>query len=84
MELLNPAPSVFEITQITKMENELILQWTSGPGRIYAVEITTDLANSEWIELDDGVESEGALTEFTDDDAERLGLPEAYYRIREN
>ena len=82
--LTPPNAAPFEITQVTKTETEVTFEWNSGPGRVYAIEFTTDLANAAWIELDDGLESDGDVTSFTDDDPERLGSPEAYYRVREN
>ena len=60
--------AAFEISSITRSADEIVLQWNSSPGREYAVEFTTNLANPIWIELDDGVQSEGAQTAFTDDE----------------
>ena len=85
MGLLEGGPTTeFEITAIEKSNGELTLTWNSAPGRVYAVEATTDLADPVWLEIDDGVESEGDSTQFTDDDAARVGGAEAYYRVREN
>ncbi|MGK0185398.1 MAG: hypothetical protein ACI9R3_001176 [Verrucomicrobiales bacterium] len=83
VELLTPDAQPFEITQVTKTENFVTLGWSSKSGRTYIIEYAADLSVVDWTELDDGVESEGDTTEFTDDDPERVGLGEGYYRVRE-
>ena len=72
----------FEITDITASPEQIVLSWNSLPNRDYAVEFTADLSSPVWIEVDDGVASEGTTTTFTDDDPARIGLPEGYYRVR--
>jgi hypothetical protein len=76
------AGDLFEITDITASSEQVVLTWNSLPGRDYAIEFSTDLSNPIWIEVDDGVASEGTTTSFTDDDPARIGLPEGYYRVR--
>jgi len=54
------------------------LTWASRPGRIYLIERSEDMENDAddsnrdgivgfWEEVDDGVESEGETTTFTDE-----------------
>ncbi|MGK0187205.1 MAG: hypothetical protein ACI9R3_002991 [Verrucomicrobiales bacterium] len=56
------------------------LTWNSNPNRLYAVEVSLDL--EEWLEVDDGVESEGEETTFTDAAIEP-GTNVLYYRIKD-
>ena len=78
-------PPPFLVTRIEKNGTEVLLEWSSSPGGLYIVEFTPDFSDPDaWIEVDDGVDSEGDVTAFTDDDASRTGLPDGYYRIREN
>ena len=81
-------PDVFQITKLERLPpeapTEVRLTWTSLPGREYSVEYNDDLSKEIWIELDDGVQSEGEETSFTDDEVERTGKPEGWYRIRDN
>lgn len=70
----------FVITNITRERgaSQLQLQWNSTAGATYLLETSTDLSN--WLEIDDGVESDGATTEYTvsgisAEDRER------YYRV---
>jgi hypothetical protein len=78
------AGTLFQITNIDKSPNEITLTWASLPGREYSVEFIEDFSEDIWIELDDGVQSEGEETSFTDDDTARTGLPEGWYRVRDN
>jgi hypothetical protein len=75
---------VFQILSMVRGETELELTWSSKNGKEYSVEYIRPLAGEGWIELDDGVASEGEQTSFTDDDAARLAEPDGWYRIREN
>ena len=43
---------------------DVTIVWNSRPNRDYAVDVTTDF--EIWNELDDGVESEGETTSYTD------------------
>ena len=56
------------------------MTWNSRPNASYTVEFTTDL--QEWIEITDGVESEGETTTFEDDTLTE-NTAEGYYRARE-
>ena len=62
----------------------MILKWASKDNASYTVEYAESLVDAFWVELDDGVGSEGEETSFSDNDAERLGKPEGFYRIRVN
>ena len=77
-------PLPFRITQIARGAEELTVTWASRANKEYSVEHSENLSAAEWIELDDGVVSEGTETSFTDDSAERLGKPLGWYRVREN
>ena len=72
----------FEITEINldQQNRAVTLTWNSSPGATYAVAFSTDLI--EWIELEDGLNSDGESTEFTEE-----GIPPdapwRYYRVRE-
>ena len=76
--------TVFQITDVARTPDEVTLTWASLPGREYSVEYNADLSSDIWIELDDGVQSEGEETSFTDDDPTRTGLPVGWYRVRNN
>jgi hypothetical protein len=86
LELLKPLTpaATFQITQIATSPTEVTMTWQSRPGREYSVEYNENLSNDTWIELDDGVQSEGEETTFSDDDPERTGKPVGWYRIRDN
>ncbi|MGK0189286.1 MAG: hypothetical protein ACI9R3_005103 [Verrucomicrobiales bacterium] len=63
--------SAFEITEIVYDESvpSIDITFTSRPGRTYAIETTTSLeaeGPGSWVELDDGVNSEGDETTYTD------------------
>ena len=68
----------FQITEVTRDGTEVNLTWASKPNRIYLVERSEDMENDAddsnrdgivgfWEEVDDGVESEGDTTMFTDE-----------------
>ncbi|MBA73036.1 MAG: hypothetical protein CMO73_10215, partial [Verrucomicrobiales bacterium] len=68
----------FQITEVTRDGTEVNLTWASRPNRIYLVERSEDMENDAddsnrdgivgfWEEVDDGVESEGETTTFTDE-----------------
>ena len=74
----------FAITEFTynQTENSATLTWNSRNRKSYAVDRSSDLAEGSWEELDDGVETQGEFTSFTDRDVS----PDAartYYRVRE-
>ena len=77
-------PALFEITRIAHSGTETEITWNSRNSKEYSIEFREDLAQGVWIELDDGVVSEGDSTSFTDDDAGRAALADGYYRVREN
>jgi hypothetical protein len=70
----------FQIIEIayTPVGRSVALTWTSTANRIYSLEFSSDL--KAWTEVDDGIESEGDETTFTDE-----GIPadvsERYYRV---
>ena len=70
--------------RVTRVEHEaergeVSLTWTSRPGSTYAIESSGDLQT--WTELDDGVDSAGETTSFTDTPA--ADAPFLYYRVVE-
>ena len=73
------APLQFTDVQLDSERGEVTLTWSSRNGRTYAVDRSTDLII--WNELDDGVQSEGDSTSFTDEPP--AGAPEVIYRVRE-
>lgn len=71
----------FRITAITRTEDTVTLTWSSRAGKTYALEAAPNV--SEWLEVDDGIESMGAETTFTDRSPELLNEAVRYYRVRE-
>jgi hypothetical protein len=63
--------TIFQITDITRSTVEISITWNSRDGREYSVEFRESVAEGVWIELDDGILSEGESTSFTDDDPGR-------------
>lgn len=78
----NGSSTPFQISSIELNEaaTSALITWNSRPNTSYSVESSFNLEN--WVELDDGIESEGDETTFTD-----IGLepntPMLYYRIIE-
>jgi hypothetical protein len=76
--------SSFEIIDVqvagTGDNRSVTFTWRSAPGGSYAIEATTDF-QGEWVELDDGVESAGAETSFTESNIP-VGTSGRYYRVR--
>ena len=71
----------FQILSVTApANNEVNVTWDSKPNASYTVEFSDAL--QDWIELTDGVESEGEETTFTDDTITDE-VEERYYRIRQ-
>ena len=60
-------------------EGAATITWTSKPGRIYAVDSSTDLIT--WGELDDGIEADDTISSFTETDL--ASGASRYYRVRE-
>jgi hypothetical protein len=75
----------FEITSITRdAAGEVTLVWNSSPGRDYALDYATSL-DSEWLELDDTLPSQGASSEVVVNAATANSLSESgrlFFRIR--
>jgi hypothetical protein len=84
LEATGGGGQLFQITSITNSGDELSLTWASSAGAEYSIEYLETLAAEGWTELDDGVASEGDETSWTDPDPARAGLPNGWYRIREN
>ena len=82
------APSVpFEITAIgySPPDNEssgtVNLTWNSTPGASYGIDVSTNL--EDWVELQDGLPSEGTSTSFTDEEPpQQQETAAVFYRIR--
>ncbi|MCB1095121.1 MAG: hypothetical protein KDN22_06030 [Verrucomicrobiae bacterium] len=71
----------FQITDIAldQAGRSVTLTWSSSPGATYAVSYSTDL--EQWIELEDGLPSDGEITEFTEENVP-ADSPWRYYRVR--
>ena len=71
----------FQVTEVVfdQTERSLTLTWSSSPAASYAVSYSTDL--QQWIELEDGLPSDGESTAFIEE-----GIPAGslwrYYRVR--
>ena len=78
------AGPIFQITEIVQSDDEVTITWPGTPGAEYAIDFLRDLSQPIWIEVDDGVTSEGGETSFTDDDPARISLPQGWYRVRQN
>ena len=78
-------PAPFEITDISVSDGIPTITFNSIPGRVYAVdsfEYNEDDQTYFWIELDDGLESNGTETSYTDEFVDR-DLKVNLYRFRE-
>jgi hypothetical protein len=71
--------SPFTISSISLEADKVTLTWGSSNDRVYAVESSLDLES--WLEVDDGIDSEGAETSWTG--TVGAGTPVIYYRIQE-
>jgi hypothetical protein len=79
-----PAPLPFQISTLVKEENAIKLNWASRANKEYLVEFSPTLAPDSWIELDDGVPSEGEVTSWSDPVADRFNAASGWYRVRQN
>lgn len=72
----------FVITELVydQPNRTVTIEWNSSPGATYAVAFSTDL--EEWIELEDGLASEGESTAYTEEGIP-VGARWRYYRVRE-
>ena len=77
------------MTAVSFDGSEATATWNSKPApQLYYVYFSTDLTN--WIELEDSVESQGASTTYTDPIADRFALDElpvpdhGFYRVEES
>ena len=59
-----PPPPIFEITSALLDGGDLVVEFNSRPGRVYAFDYRTDLASGDWVEVNDSIESEGTSTTF--------------------
>jgi hypothetical protein len=72
----------FQINRVNydPANQSVTIEWSSSSTKTYAVSFSTDL--EQWIELEDGLPSDGDSTEFTEE-----GIPAdarlRYYRVRE-
>jgi hypothetical protein len=57
------------------------LTWDSNPGATYSLESSNDLTEDSWVEIDDGILSQGEETTFTDT-AISPGPSKLFYRVR--
>jgi len=77
-------PAPFEITDISVSDGIPTITFNSIPGRVYAVdsfEYNEDDQTYFWVELDDGLESNGTETSYTDEFVDR-DLKVNLYRVR--
>jgi hypothetical protein len=76
------AAGQLEVTEVIRdsATNEVTIHWTSGVGKTYSIERAVDLVT--WIEIVDGLESDGETTSYTDDESLE-GVEEMYYRVQE-
>jgi hypothetical protein len=74
-------PTPFVITELDydTATGESTITWNSFPGAIYALDFSKDLTPGSWIELDDGIDSQGEQTTFADGEP-RFGR--GFYRVR--
>lgn len=74
--------SLFQITllELNEAVTSANLTWESRPGESYTIDVSLDLET--WLEVEDGIESEGEQTTYTDNSLEP-GSPALYYRVRE-
>ena len=75
-----PRSGDLRILTATVANGQTTLTWTSAPGASYTIEGTANL--QQWVEIEDGVESGGETTEFTDEGLP-AGTKEYYYRVLE-
>ncbi|MCB1098622.1 MAG: hypothetical protein KDN22_23825 [Verrucomicrobiae bacterium] len=78
------APLPFQISSLVKGADAVTLSWASRANREYIVEFSPTLTPDSWIELDDGVASEGDVTTFSDPVATRVNAETGWYRVRQN
>ncbi|MDA0812374.1 MAG: hypothetical protein O3C21_08325 [Verrucomicrobia bacterium] len=83
--MLTGSARIFQIKAIeitsTATTRSVTLTWNSQNNRVYALEAAADL--DAWLELDDGIDSEGSETSYTETSAALLGETVRYYRVRE-
>jgi hypothetical protein len=78
--------TTFEITEIEVSGNDdapvdaVTITWNSTPNGSYGIDQSTDL--DQWVELQDGLSSDGESTSFTDEDPPQ-DEEAVFYRIRE-
>lgn len=79
---------LFQVTDISLipgeggMGNEVVLNFTSRTGKIYAVDRSTEL-DGNWLELEDGVPGGDGSTEYRDIDLPDTLPTKLFYRVRE-
>ncbi len=75
-------PIPFQITDITVNTalGEVNLKWNSRPNREYSLFSSNNLF--DWIELQDGIQSQGATTQYTQS-FDIAGNPGQYFRVEE-
>ena len=73
-----PPTENFAIIAVSHTNGQTTIEWTSAPGASYTVEGSAGL--NEWLEIEDGIESGGATTEFTDENLP-AGTTIYFYRV---
>ena len=83
VEPVSAGGPVFQITSLDcDLEaNTCTLTWASTPNATYTVEVSREAESFVWLELSDGVQSEGETTSFTESDFP-AEVTMRYYRVR--
>lgn len=83
--MLTGSARIFQIKSIEVTSDgatrSVTVTWNSQNNRAYALDAAPDMV--EWLEVDDGIESEGSETTYTETSAALLNETVRYYRVRE-
>ena len=80
LDILKVVPLEFANVGFTPETRALSLSWNSKGGAVYTLEESEDL--NLWLEIDDGIDSEGEETSFLLEGV-AADIDERYYRVRE-
>lgn len=85
LQIVNRARAELKITDITVDADagEATITWDSLVGRLYSVDFATDLSDqTNWQELEDGIEAIGGGTSYTESGIDFSGTTKRFYRVR--